>query len=388
MDDGCCIPLTPDLASSIKADDGSAVVAIFSSVSASVCVSDEECRFDPILRQRPPLLCVCCYYGATRCIDSLLNAGASGGARDRHGRGAHHFAAAGNQVGALVRIREALFQQTASTDSALLSKDCESWTVLHFAAQADAVAVFQYFFARLGPSTIFDVQSRAGTPLQIACRYHSIKCIRFLAELNLAAMQNRQRVDAVKLPIDFNQESPKAPIVLLLQSGAYEVIPLAVRAGMDVNYSVGNGWPVIFHAIRMNAVNFTRLLCHIGACPNWRCQQRWTPFHIAAQERLPAVCRLLWEFGGCPHSLTEFGHSPFTLAKPIEQRDPERQTAREVRAIMIEYFARIVMEAAATIVIASNHEDCRETNPLVCANRKWLELQKSRELVTGGSGKR
>jgi ankyrin repeat protein len=339
-----CIPLTLSLVLILKADDVRALEAVVASASASVCLADHDCYFDPMLQQRPPLVSVCCYYGAIHCLEFLLTAGASCSVPDREGRFPHHFAAAGNQIRALVRIREALLDRKSNADEILLNRDSKLWTVFHFAARADAVDVFHYFSARLGPPTIFDVQAQCSTPLQIACLHHSIKCIRFFADLNFEARKNN-RPD---LPIDFNvQNNQSTPIVSLLKARASEVIPMAVRAGMHVDSDTGNGWPVLFHAIRINAVNFTRVLCRIGANPSWRCALGWTPFHIAAQERLPAVCRLLWKFGGCPHSLTPFGQSPFTLARPIHKRDLEGQTAKVVRAIIVEYCARAVMIGAA-----------------------------------------
>jgi ankyrin repeat protein len=300
------VPLTRELAAALRADNEREMIAICGD-SAAVFLVDESGHFDAILRDRPPLLSACAYFGAIRCLECLLSLRTSCVAPDGRGRRPCHFAAAGNRVRALARIRDAL------PIAELLSTDEDGCDVCHFAAEADALDIFRYLFVRVKSPAIFDAESRRGTPLQIACRHRSIKCFRFLAELNIAA--------AGKPPIDFNRPSThSALIILLLKSRAYELIPIAIRAGMDPDANIGNGWPPLFHAVAIRAENVARALCRMGASVNWRCAAGWTPFHVAARERNTAACRLLWDFGGCPHTLTQFGFSPFTLALPLHGR--------------------------------------------------------------------
>jgi hypothetical protein len=74
---------------------------------------------------------------------------------------------------------------------------------------------------------------------------------------------------------------------------------------------------------------------------------KWTAFHLAAQERRADICRVLFAHGANPHLFTDYKFCPFLLAKPLHCRDAHRQTAVEIRQILIEFFARLLMAQCA-----------------------------------------
>jgi hypothetical protein len=191
---------------------------VFGSNPNDVHLIDKHYYFESILHDHPPLFSVCSYFGAIQCLEFLLSCNSSCSVADRRGRRPYHFAAAGNQVCALRHIYQALRLQAVNPEAEILSGDGDGCSVVHLAAEADALDIFHYLFVHFGSPAIFDSDSGRGTPLQIARQYHRTRCIRFLADLNLAAMASGS-----KLPIDFNRRYiQKPPIILLLKAGAYE----------------------------------------------------------------------------------------------------------------------------------------------------------------------
>jgi hypothetical protein len=79
----------------------------------------------------------------------------------------------------------------------------------------------------------------------------------------------------------------------------------------------------------------------------------WTPIHAAAQERLPGECRALADAGANPQLFTKYGFTPFLLARPLDQKDPERRTAAVIRLAVVGFLARLVMTECAKLVFKS-----------------------------------
>jgi hypothetical protein len=160
------------------------------------------------------------------------------------------------------------------------------------------------------------------------------------------------------LPVNFNKEfGPKTPLVLLLSASAFEVIPIGQEVGMDVDASLSNGWSVLFHAIRQGSQPLVTALCKVTKAINWSCKVKWTPFHLAVQERNHAVCQILFKYGAHPHLFTGYRFCPFLLAKPLHPRDPTRETARVVRRILVQFFARLLMVECAKSLLQSERAE-------------------------------
>jgi ankyrin repeat protein len=343
------IAISASLVHALEADDVSYITSLVSQFSASLRLTVSANYLDPIFQHNPPLISLCAFYGAIRCFTQLLVYLPSVTQKDDFTRKPHHFAAAGNQVYVLQLIADQLQEQLSSdtdVDAELLSPDGEGKSILHFAAEYDSLSIFHFCFTRFQSAEIFDREApRVGTPLHAACFHHSIKCFEFLANLNIEKIVTNSPDHPFRgLPINFNRElGPKNPLVLLMTSFSFDLIPIAQAAGLDVDAQLVNGWSVLFHAIRQRSEAFVRILCRVGAKVNWTCAAGWTPMHVAAQERLPQVCKILVKAGANPQVFTKFGFSPFLLARPLDEKDPERKTAVVVRELVIGFLARMLM---------------------------------------------
>jgi ankyrin repeat protein len=357
-DSSSSLPITSFLLRLIKSDNLEFVQTLVSKHGPNVCFIDKLKAFHEIFHHSPSLFSICSYYNASKCMKFLFTHEVSIRHSDQRGRQCFHFAAAGNKVEALIQIRDALFPTDSPPDSFLFHPDSTSRTILHFAAQYDCVDIFRYVFVHVRSAELFDLDLGRGTPFHAACFYRSIKCFTFLAELNLTKMMENPIANTLKnLPIDFNRSvGNRSPIYLLLMKNAYELIPIAVRAGLDLNSPMGNGWPVLFYAIRNHSERFVEVLCKCGAKVNWTCDMGWTAFHIAAQERCVRICQMLFENGGNPNCFTKFGQSPFLLARTLHAGDIEKQTARIIREFVCHFLAMLVMRKCAIGILRQEME--------------------------------
>jgi ankyrin repeat protein len=301
------ILMTDEFVKLIRNDNVIAISEAANTYGFDMIITDDHKRFHIILRDHPSLFSLCCFFGAIYCIDFLISCGVIYDQQDQTGRHCHHCAAVANRVDVLARSH-ALFNGDCIVQ--LLLPDMNGKTILHYAAQYDCVDIFRYCAVHFKNPQLFDILTSC-TPLSLVCLHHCIKCFHFLVDLNIdQILTNPPDAPFRNLPIDFNRESGmRTPLVLLLNSGAYELIPFGQRAGMNVNAPLSNGWPLINHAIRNHSEKLVVILCRYGAQVNWSCHMGWTPFDAAAQERMPATCRLLCEYGANPHLFTEFGYS-------------------------------------------------------------------------------
>jgi ankyrin repeat protein len=248
----------------ISIDNVDTVTPTIASFGPTVRLADPTHYFAPIFHTTPPLISVCAFHGALRILDQLLDQEGIPNQMDDHDRHPCHFAAAGDKPEALKRLFEAIrarLEPEITLESFALTSDRDGWTVLHFAAEHDSLSIFEYCRPSFPSAEVFDIEStRCGTPLHVACLHHSFKCFEFLANLNREKIfSNPRDRPHIDLPINFNRElGPKTPIVFLLSSGSFDLIPLGQAAGLDVDAPLGNGWPVIFHAIRQRSEPFVR----------------------------------------------------------------------------------------------------------------------------------
>lgn len=305
---------------------------------------DDNGHFHAILQARPPLLCVCCFFGSCESIEFALERGANLAQADGRNRTCFHFAAAGNQPDVLDRIWV--------SKSALLAADADGLTPLHHAAESDAADVFEWYLRVFGRADVFEIETVRGTPLHCACRNHSTKCFRFLVGLNMAAMQNP--------PINFNRPLDRDnPILLLLAASAYELIPLGVRAGMAIDGEEGSCPPIIEAAYRGDP-KFVRALCRLGADVNKRHKKQnqeenseeETALSVAAMpgarietQRRLEVCRILIDAGAIVHYV-KFGPSPFQGAGPeaaelIKRHEIDFLTRAVIRKLIEQMYPEI-----------------------------------------------
>jgi ankyrin repeat protein len=312
---------------------------VVSSLGPDVRLRDENRRYHELFMKGPSLLSVCCYYGAMKCIDLLLAFDVDLTLGDESSRFWFHFAAAGNCVDILMRISGQF------PDVSLLAQDAQGKTIVHYAAEYDSFDVLLFCYNRF-PLDELDHESATGTPLLLASTRHSVRSLHFFASINIDAMaanppDQRER----DLPIDFNRSfRVTLPLTLLIRASAYELLPIMLKAGLDVNAALPHGWPALFHAIRTGSEGYVRALCHFGACVNYRCVETWTAMHIAAQERKPNMCRILWQYKANPALFSRQGMSPFLIANNFSLRDKEKVTARTIREIMIEFIAKSLLE--------------------------------------------
>jgi ankyrin repeat protein len=228
----------------------------------------------------------------------------------------------------------------ATLELASRVSDTNDYTLLHYAAESDAVDIFRYCFRLFKPSD-YDrpAQSPVASPLHVTTFFHSYRCFEFLYELNLDA-----RLNGRPLPIDFNASfRGDSPLLYILKAASYEMIPLAVRAGAEVDRPTRDEWPVIAHAVRLGSLEGVGILCTLGANVNWVSKEGWSLVHIAAQERNPEMCTFLCERGASPVAISLRKVSPFMLANKHHRKDERGETARTLRQLIVKYYARKLM---------------------------------------------
>jgi hypothetical protein len=194
-----------------------------------------------------------------------------------------------------------------------------------------------FFYTPTNEGTWFCTSRPNTIPLMfsdIACIYRSVKVFSLLAELNREKiMSNPVDQPFRHLPIDFNAQSG-TPLRALLGSKAYELIPIGIRADMNVETRLEDGSPVLFLAVQCKRLALVQVLCRFGVKVNTMTENNWTAFHMAAQARQPEICRILFEHGAHPHLFTSFGMSHCAkemTQKTIEISQPRFPVTRKTR---------------------------------------------------------
>lgn len=301
---------------------------------------------DPMMNGDPHVVCVAVYYGSWDIIEFLRMIGADITVSDKFGRNVAHFAAAGGQIDILIWLVQTL---PHNLQWCILAKDLQRRTFLHFAAEYDRVDFFDFAtsFAR---KEEFDYNSQVGAPLHRACMHKASRVIEFLVEMNKEAREANPMLPRSELPIDFNAVGMgRTPLLWLLSSGGVDLVPLCMSAGMSLDCPYMGGWSVLFHLIKLNSFHLAEGLLKMGASVNVVCTNNWTPMHVAAQYRRPEFVRLLYSYGANPHVLSRFKRSPFSFARAYSDKDEDYDTAKAIREINIDYFAKSMLMNVASL---------------------------------------
>jgi hypothetical protein len=177
--------------------------------------------------------------------------------------------------------------------------------------------------------------------LHFACTNASFRCFEFLAELNWKAREAGR-----PLPINFNRlVNGRTPLRILIDAGAWEMIPIGKCAGMDLDQTDENGQTALHICAQGGSLAGVRVLCQCGANPNAEDTQAWTPLHYAAAKHEPQVCERLLSYGALPHILSKQGVSPFVLAVQHQKNDPNGETARVIRNHIELQIARVLLRS-------------------------------------------
>lgn len=296
-------------------------------------------EIDPMLTFNPPLIAVCAYYGACKIMKFLLQSFRDVlHLVDDKGRYAQHFAARNGELEAL-EILEAASQ----SNSFFETEDGHNRTILHYAAEGDHIDIFHWVYHKYGDS-LFDGKSGFGTPLHRACINKAMRCFEFLADLNIQVLAENPHTPKSLLPIDFNCVwMTRSPAMWLHMQKGMELIPIGQRAGLDLNCPNANGWSLIYYVIRTGTEDEIEYLIRNGAGVNVHCQNGWTPLHVAAQERKPEMCELLYRYHALPIARTSLGQTPFDMARGFNRHDREFRTAGVLRNIEVDWFARAMI---------------------------------------------
>lgn len=298
---------------------------------------------DAMLTWTAPLISICAYYGACRIIETILGSDPRLMLeRDIKGRGAHHFAARNGMIDILKILSETGDGCTGL--QFIQSKDDNGRTLLHYAAEGDHVDVFDWIYSKCGVG-LFDERSEYGTPLHRICINKSIKCFEYLADLNAKCKLENLYIHRSQLPINFNcMWLGRTPALWLYLQKGMDLIPIGQRAGLDLDCPIGNRWSVIYYVIRIGEVEDVEKFIKMGASVNICCQKGWTPLHVAAQDRKPEVCELLYQRGARPNARTELGQTPFDMARGFHDQDTTFKTASKMREIEIHWFAQLMIQ--------------------------------------------
>ena len=191
---------------------------------------------------------------------------------------------------------------------------------------------------------------RSWTPLHMASYHGYVEVVSWLIDRG----------------VDVNVKSLwETPICLAAKRGHEEVVRLLLDHGANANYWGGD--TPLYLASEGGHYNTVRLLLNHGADPNYEDIHGSTPLHLASRRGHNDIVRLLLDRGAKANTVdhhertplddaTEMGHND-VVQLLLDRVDRVRDYAERVR-LLFDY------DADDTVMIAVNHEDDDEWNPL------------------------
>ncbi|OHT15489.1 hypothetical protein TRFO_02795 [Tritrichomonas foetus] len=269
-------------------------------------------KLPDILSSKPPIACLCCFFGAENCFNAMINMCCDPKKCDEDERGAMHFACAGGHLN-MIRILE---QNGFSFDT----QDGEGCIPSHFAAMSGNSEVIKYLWSK--GYNITKKNNENYTPFHVACMFGNLEVIKFLCDtieeekIDFSVFNSRYSVNFFivacqngdieqlryflkrfpNLVQSYNYQNRSA-LVCCCESGNLECVKLLIENGAKINNASKKYIPLIEAARYGHADVVSYLIKSKNVNKQRRNSNGETPISVAIHEKNNDCVKILLKNG-------------------------------------------------------------------------------------------
>ncbi|KAH0792515.1 serine/threonine-protein phosphatase 6 regulatory ankyrin repeat subunit A-like isoform X1 [Histomonas meleagridis] len=263
----------------------------------------------PILSDRPPLLSVACFFKAEKCVQLLLNCGASDQTNDYQQRIPQHFAVSGGSM-EIVRLLD-------TNDTWPVQRDSDNLTPIHYACAFGQLEMVHYFWSK-GISFNDSITGPYKIPMYMACANGHLDIVDFmmnkgvdpnvedgsgLCAIHHACIGGHAAIVHYLLEKGVDKNRPNrcscTPMILASRHGSLSVIKELVKAGAQFTYRRRKYTPLV-EAASSGHLDVVQYLIKKGVDINIITSESVTALYAAVQNGHSKVVRYLLKNGADP----------------------------------------------------------------------------------------
>ena len=302
-----------------------------------------------MLKDAPPMPCVCAFFAASDCFKYLLTLSFDLARCDGKGRNIGHFAVAGGSMEILRELdaRDTVDGADKKKGSIFVEGDETMNQCAHYAAKFGRLDVLQWLWMK-GKAELNPRNNNGATPFMWSCSNGQVDVAKFLHEhgaktnektyfgrwspLHYAAAQNQVATaefllscDDVQIDLMRAHDGP-TPLMTAIENGALDVVKLLVEHGCSFELGITKGdrlceihpHPVVY-AARSGETEILKYLLNIDSV--WETLKSSHIKKIIDEivstdaELIETIITRATEFGKCSKSLSITGQLPVLIRK-------------------------------------------------------------------------